>query len=52
MYLSLFTVAFLAATLLPAQSEILVVTAQQLGYNPWLIWLVASLGNTLGSVVN
>ena len=29
MYLSLFTVAFLAATLLPAQSEILVVTAQQ-----------------------
>lgn len=52
MYLSLFLVAFLAATLLPAQSEVLVVSAQQMGYNVWLIWLSASLGNTLGSVVN
>ncbi|CAB0150714.1 Inner membrane protein YqaA [Pseudidiomarina piscicola] len=52
MYLSLFLVAFLAATLLPAQSEVLVVSAQQMGYNVWLIWLSASVGNTLGSVVN
>ncbi|RUO63068.1 YqaA family protein [Pseudidiomarina insulisalsae] len=52
MYLSLFLVALLAATVLPAQSEVLVVTAQRLGYNPWMIWLVASVGNTLGSVIN
>lgn len=52
MYLSLFLVAFLAATVLPAQSEVLVISAQQMGYNVWLIWLSASVGNTLGSVVN
>lgn len=52
MYLSLFLVAFLAATLLPAQSEVLVISAQQMGYNVWWIWFFASLGNTLGSVVN
>nr|WP_244993672.1 YqaA family protein [Pseudidiomarina sediminum] len=50
--MSLFLVAFLAATLLPAQSEVLVISAQQMGYNVWWIWFFASLGNTLGSVVN
>ena len=49
----LFITAFLAATLLPFYSEILVVT--QFVNHPeqgLLIWLVASTGNTLGSVVN
>ncbi|HET8817237.1 MAG TPA: YqaA family protein, partial [Pseudidiomarina sp.] len=52
MYLSIFLTALLAATILPVQSEILVVAAQQQGYNLWWLWAIASAGNTLGSVVN
>lgn len=52
MYLSIFLTALLAATILPVQSEILVVAAQQQGYNLWWLWAVASAGNTLGSVIN
>lgn len=52
MYLSVFLTAFLAATILPAQSEFVVVAAQQMDYNVWIIWWLASIGNTLGSVVN
>ena len=52
-YLLLFWTAFLAATLLPFYSEILlaglVVTSPD---RLALLWLVATLGNTLGSVVN
>lgn len=51
--IALFTAAFLAATLLPAQSELglayLVTTKPQ---DITLLIAVASLGNTLGSVVN
>lgn len=53
LYFSLFCVAFLAATLLPAQSELglaTLVTTTKL--NVWLLVCVASAGNTLGSVVN
>jgi membrane protein YqaA with SNARE-associated domain len=48
----LFMAAFLAATLLPAQSEAVVVGLLLGGYLPWLVLTVASLGNILGSVVN
>lgn len=52
-YLLLFSAAFLAATLLPFYSEILlaglVVTSPD---RLALLWLVATLGNTFGSVVN
>lgn len=52
-YFGLFSISFLAATILPAHSEIglagLIVAGEYA--IPWLI-LVASLGNTLGSVVN
>ena len=49
----LFAVAFGAATVLPFQSEILFVALQASGMSaPWLLVLVASLGNTLGAVVN
>lgn len=52
-YLGLFTAAFLAATLLPAQSELLLTTLVISGdYAVPLLLLVASLGNTLGSMVN
>lgn len=49
----LFSSAFLAATLLPVQSELVLagMLATQSG-PPWLPIAVATLGNTLGSVVN
>jgi len=52
-YAGLFFVAFLAATIFPAQSEI-VLTGLLLGgdYTPWILVLVASLGNVLGAVFN
>jgi membrane protein YqaA with SNARE-associated domain len=52
-YGGLFSIAFLAATILPAHSEVglagLIVSG---GYSIPLLILVASIGNTLGSVVN
>lgn len=41
-----------AATILPIASEITVVAAFHNGDEPALIWILASLGNTLGAVVN
>ncbi|MEO3865703.1 YqaA family protein [Rheinheimera fenheensis] len=51
-YLSLFFSGFIAATLFPASSEVLLLALQAQGYN--LIWLfiAATAGNTLGSCVN
>ncbi len=50
-YLSLFLSAFLAATLLPAQSEAMLLYL--LGGHPaWALIGVASVGNVLGSCVN
>lgn len=51
-YFSLFGIAFLAATLLPAYSEIFFAGLITQGYDPWLLWLFATVGNTLGSAVN
>jgi membrane protein YqaA with SNARE-associated domain len=51
-YLGLFISAFLAATLVPAYSEILFASLLAVGYDPLTLWLWASSGNTLGSVVN
>ena len=52
-YLSLFTISFLAATILPFSSELtlagLISTSD---YDNLLLLIVASFGNTLGSVVN
>ena len=52
-YLSLFIISFLAATILPFSSELtlagLIATSS---YNNLLLLIVASLGNVLGSVVN
>lgn len=50
---SLFGIAFAAATILPAQSEIMLVALLLAGTrDPWLLIAVASVGNTLGSCVN
>lgn len=51
-YLGLFIVAFLAATLLPAYSEVLFVGLLAAGYDPWGLWAWATAGNTLGAAVN
>ena len=52
-YLSLFVISFLAATILPFSSELtlagLIVTSN---YDNLLLLMVASFGNVLGSVVN
>jgi len=51
-HLTLFATAFGAATLLPAYSELLFAGLLAAGHEPWSLWLVATAGNTLGSVVN
>jgi len=52
-YGSLFLVSFLAATLLPAQSEILLAGLRSTGdYSAWGLVTVATVGNVLGAVVN
>lgn len=51
-YLSLFAIAFIAATIFPGYSEVLVVGMAVAGRDPFTIWAVASVGNTLGSAVN
>ena len=49
----LFLSAFGAATLLPMQSELVLAGLLAADEAPaWTLWLVASLGNTLGAVVN
>ena len=50
--LALFGAAFLAATILPAQSEIVFVALQAAGTYPlWHLLAVATLGNVLGAVL-
>jgi membrane protein YqaA with SNARE-associated domain len=51
-YLGLFFSAFLAATLVPAYSEIMFAGLVAAGYDPLTLWAWASTGNTLGSAVN
>lgn len=50
---SLFLISFISATILPMQSEA-VLTGLLLtnDYAPWLLVLIASIGNILGSIVN
>lgn len=51
--LALFAIAFIAATFLPMQSEAALVALILSGITaPWILILVASLGNIFGSVVN
>lgn len=52
-YLGLFGASFLAATLIPAQSEAVLLGLLMTGsYPAWLLVLVASAGNVLGSCIN
>jgi membrane protein YqaA with SNARE-associated domain len=52
-YAGLFLTAFIAATILPLQSEAALAALLLSGdYPAWLLLLVASIGNVAGSVVN
>jgi membrane protein YqaA with SNARE-associated domain len=51
-YLGLFAAALMAATLLPAHSEVVLGVLITQGFSPLPLWIVATSGNTLGAVVN
>ena len=51
-YLALFGAAFLAATILPFSSEVILFALLRAGGDPLILVLIATLGNTLGAVVN
>lgn len=51
-YLLLFGSAFLAATILPFYSEVLLFALLRQGGDPFILVVVATVGNTLGAVVN
>lgn len=51
-YVGLFLISFLAATVLPLVSEVVVIAMPPLGYDVKLVVLTATLGNFLGSLTN
>ena len=51
-YFGLFIGTFLAGTILPFSSDILMVGMLAAGGNPWLCLLVATIGNWAGTIVN
>ena len=51
-YIFLFFSALGAATLLPISSEAVLLYDLSMGYLPFWLWLVATLGNTIGSLIN
>lgn len=51
-YFSLFISGFLAATLLPALSELALGALVVAGHSPFGLWAAASIGNTLGACTN
>ena len=51
-YLGLFIATFVASTLVPLSSEIFVVLAIIINYNPFLVLIFATFGNFFGSLTN
>ena len=51
-YITLFVVSFLSATLLPLGSEALLLYDISQNYSLILLWSFATVGNTLGSMFN
>lgn len=52
-YSTVFAVAFLAATLIPMSSEVVLASlTAATGADVFLLWLLATMGNTLGGGVN
>jgi membrane protein YqaA with SNARE-associated domain len=52
LYAGLFLSALLAATVLPGVSEILMLGLLVQGLDAWTLWLVATVGNVIGSTLN
>ena len=51
-YITLFIVSFLAATLIPLGSEALLLYDISQNYSLFLLWSFATMGNALGSMLN
>jgi membrane protein YqaA with SNARE-associated domain len=51
-YAGLFIISFLAASLLPLSSELFVLAMPAVGYNIWLVGIVATAGNFMGALAN
>ena len=51
-YYGLFSISFLAATILPVSSEIIFIALLTSNLNPLLLLLSASLGNWIGGMTN
>ena len=51
-YLSLFLISFIAASLLPAYSEVMLASLLIAGYDPLTLWCWATAGNTMGACLN
>ena len=51
-YTILFFSAFISATLIPFGSEALLIYDIHQGYNVYLLLIVATMGNSLGSILN
>lgn len=50
--LGLFLSALIASTLFPMGSEVVLIALLERGHNLYLLWLIATIGNTLGSCIN
>jgi membrane protein YqaA with SNARE-associated domain len=51
-YLTLFFIALISGSLFPLGSEGVLIYDLKQGYNPFLLLLFATIGNTLGAVIN
>ena len=51
-YFGIFLAAFIASTLLPAPSELIIILAFEANFNVYSVIAVATLGNVLGSLTN
>ena len=51
-YIGIFLAAFIASTLLPAPSELIILLAFESNFNTYLVILIATIGNVLGSLTN
>jgi membrane protein YqaA with SNARE-associated domain len=51
-FIGLFFSALIASTLFPMGSEIVLIALLDEGYNIFVLWLIATSGNTLGSCIN
>ncbi len=51
-FIGLFLSALIAATLLPMGSELVLIALVEQGHNAFILWFVATSGNSLGSCIN